>query len=161
MSVTRTCNEWPLQHETTHKTFATMKKNNQKAPVSGNYMAIDELIEQTSINRLSSKRIKQLRKQAQKEAEQLYKDQDWQIGKDMPYNDATIRLYVEKVVTWEKNYQIQDSLLDLYRSQQEHIDWLEKQLSNAKAKAKETSNDLERAYPNSESIKYELRFQIR
>ena len=106
-------------------------------------------------------RIKQLRKQAQKEAEQLYKDQDWQIGKDMPYNDATIRLYVEKVVTWEKNYQIQDSLLDLYRSQQEHIDWLEKQLSNAKAKAKETSNDLERAYPNSESIKYELRFQIR
>ena len=25
MSVTRTCNEWPLAYETTHKTFATMK----------------------------------------------------------------------------------------------------------------------------------------
>ncbi len=29
-----TCNEWPLQHETTHKTFATMKKNNVKSQVA-------------------------------------------------------------------------------------------------------------------------------
>ena len=136
--------------------MATKTKKTQVAT-----KAIDELIEVTAIERQSAKRIKELRDDAKKEAVELYKAKKWAIGKDLPLGDATIRLYYEKVYTWEKNNQIKDALMDLYRSQQEHIKWLEGQIAKTKAEAKVTSQNLERAYPDSESIKYELKFQVR
>ena len=138
-----------------------MKTNNQKALPSGSYKAIDELIEQTNLNRINAKRIKELREQSKEEAIRLYKDRQWQIGKDMPYNNVTLRLYEDMVVTWEKNYQIDDPLLDIYRTRLEHVRLLEQQLSQAKAKLKSASTDLKNAYPDSESIKYVKRLQIR
>ena len=136
--------------------MATKTKKTQVAT-----KAIDELIEVTAIERQSAKRIKELRDDAKKEAIELYKAKKWPVGKDMPLGDATIRLYQEKVCTWEKNTKIKDSLLDIYCSQLEHIKWLEEQVAKTKAEAKMTSRNLELAYPDSESIKYELKFQIR
>ena len=123
--------------------------------------AIDELIEVTAIERQSAKRIKELRETAKQEAIELYKAKKWLIGKDMPLQNGTIRLYEEKVCTWEKNTKIKDTLLDIYCSQLEHIKWLEGQIAKTRAELKMTSHNLELAYPNSDSIKYELKFQIR
>jgi hypothetical protein len=134
-----------------------MNKNNDTMACE----AIKELIEVTNRTRKDKARAAELREQAKTEALALYKAQKWEVGKDMPYEGATIRLYKEKVCQWEKNHQIKDALIDIYCSQLEHIEWLKKQVKKTEEELKMTSRNLELAYPNSESIKYELRFQIR
>ena len=62
--------------------------------------AIEELIEVTLRTRKDAKRAKELRKEAQKEALALYKAKQWEVGKDMPFGEANIRLYKEKVCHW-------------------------------------------------------------
>ena len=123
--------------------------------------AIKELIQVTLRTREDSKRVKELREQAKQEAIALYKAKNWEIGKDLPFDDVKIRLYYEKVYTWEKNHQIKDTLLECYCAQLQHIEWLKQQVKKTEAELKMTSDNLERAYPDSESIKYEMRFQIR
>ena len=123
--------------------------------------AIKELMEVTLRSRMDAKRIKELREAAKEEAVSLYKSKQWEIGKDMPFETGTIRLYKEKVCEWEKNHKIKDTLIECYRAQLAHIEWLKQQVKKTEEEAKMTSHNLELAYPNSESIKYELRFQIR
>ena len=123
--------------------------------------AIEELIEVTLRTRQDTKRAKELREQAKQEALALYKANHWEVGKDMPFCNATIRLYEEEVMTWEKNHQIKDTLIDIYCSQLEHIEWLEQQVKKSKEELKMTANNLKMAYPDSDSIKSVLRFQIR
>ena len=123
--------------------------------------AIKELVEVTMRSRKDNKRAKELREQAKKEALALYKAKNWEVGRDMPFEGATIRLYHETVYSWEKNHQIQDALIDIYCSQLEHIEWLENQVKKTREELKMTCHNLEMAYPNSESIKQELRFQVR
>ena len=123
--------------------------------------AIKELIQVTLRTREDSKRAKELREQAKQEAIALYKAKNWEIGKDLPFDDVKIRLYYEKVYTWEKNHQIKDTLLECYCAQLQHIEWLKQQVKKTEAELKMTSDNLERAYPDSESIKYEMRFLIR
>lgn len=123
--------------------------------------AIKELIQVTLRTREDSKRAKELREQAKQEAIALYKAKNWEIGKDLPFDDVKIRLYYEKVYIWEKNHQIKDTLLECYCAQLQHIEWLKQQVKKTEAELKMTSDNLERAYPDSESIKYEMRFQIR
>ena len=123
--------------------------------------AIKELMEVTLRTREDQKRAKELREQAKKEAVALYKAKQWEIGKDMPFETGTIRLYHEKVYSWEKNHQIKDALIDVYCSQLQHIEWLKQQLKKTEAELRMTSDNLEQAHPDSESIKYEPRFQIR
>ena len=134
-----------------------MAKRNEKSATA----AITELIEVTLRSRKDAKRAKELRKEAQKEALALYKAKQWEVGKDLPFGEATIRLYKEKVCKWEKNHQIKDALIDCYCAQLEHIEWLKQQVKKTEEELKMTSHNLELAYPNSESIKYELRLQIR
>jgi hypothetical protein len=123
--------------------------------------AIKELVEVTMRSRKDTKRAKELREKAKKEALRLYKAKQWEVGTDQAFEGATIRLYHERVYSWEKNHQIEDALIDIYRSQLEHIGWLENQLKRSKEELKMTCHNLEMAYPNSESIKQELRLQIR
>ena len=123
--------------------------------------AIEELIQVTLRTREDNKRAKELREQAKKEALELYKANKWEVGTDQPFCGVTIRLYQEKVCTWEKNHQIKDALIDIYCSQLEHIEWLKQQVKKSEEDLKMTSRNLELAYPNSDSIKYEPRFQIR
>ena len=123
--------------------------------------ALEELIDLTLRSREDSKRIKDLRKEAQKEAKALYQAKEWPIGKDMPVGKGTLRLYHEKVYTWEKNHQIKDALIDIYCSQKEHVEWLKQQIKKTESEMKMTCQNLELAYPDSDSIKQELRMQIR
>lgn len=123
--------------------------------------AIEELIEVTLRTRQDSKRAKELREKAKEEAIALYKAEKWEVGKDQPFGEVKIRLYYEKVCTWEKNHQIKDTLLECYCAQLEHIEWLKQQVKKTEEELKLTSANLERAYPDSDSIKYEPRLQIR
>lgn len=123
--------------------------------------AIEELIEVTLRSRQDAKRAKELRKQALEEVKALYKAKKWEVGKDLPYGDVNLRFYYEKVCTWEKNHQIKDALIDIYCSQLEHIEWLKQQVKKTEEELKMTSKNLELAYPDSDSIKYEPRMQIR
>jgi hypothetical protein len=123
--------------------------------------AIQELVELTLRSRRDSHRAKQLRTQAKMEALALYKARHWEVGKDMPFEGATLRLYYETVFTWAKNTKIKGALMDLYLAQLEHIDLLKQQLKEAEENLKNTEADLAKENPNSESIKRELRFQIR
>ena len=123
--------------------------------------AIKELMEVTLRSREDNKRIKELREKAKKEAVALYKAKQWEIGKDMPFEAGTIRLYHETVYSWEKNHQIKDTLIDCYCAQLAHIEWLEQQVKKSREELKMTCANLAMAYPNSDSIKQELRFQIR
>ena len=134
-----------------------MTTNNEKTATA----AITELIEVTMRSRKDAKRAKELRKEAQKEALALYKAKKWEVGKDMPFGEACIRLYKEKVCDWEKNHQIKDALIDCYCAQLEHIEWLKQQIKKTEEELKMTSHNLELAYPNSDSIKYVLHLQIR
>ena len=123
--------------------------------------AIEELIQVTLRTREDNKRAKELREQAKKEALELYKTNNWEVGTDQPFGGVTIRLYHEKVYTWEKNHQIKDTLIEIYCSQLEHIEWLKKQVKKTEEELKMTGRNLELAYPDSESVKLEPRFQIR
>ena len=123
--------------------------------------AIKELIKVTLRTREDNKSAKELREQAKQEAIALYKAKHWEVGTDQKFGDVTIRLYYEKVRKWEKNHQIKDTLLECYCAQLQHIEWLKQQLKKTEAELKMTSDNLEQAYPDSESIKYEPRFQIR
>ena len=123
--------------------------------------AIKELVEVTMRTRKDSARAKELRMQAKKEALALYKAKHWEVGKDMPFEGATIRLYYETVYTWAKNTKIKSALMDLYCTQLEHNEWLKTQLKESEANLKKTEHDLALENPNSESIKKELRFQVR
>ena len=123
--------------------------------------AIKELVELTLRSRKDNARAKELRTQAKKEALALYKAQHWEVGKDMPFKGATIRLYYETVYTWAKNTKIKSALMDLYCTQLEHNEWLKAQLKESEANLKKTERDLASENPNSESIKKELRFQVR
>ena len=134
-----------------------MAKKNVKSATA----AIEELIEVTLRTRQDAKRVKELRKQALQEVQELYKVKKWEVGKDMPFGEVSIRYYYEKVCTWEKNHQIKDALIDIYCSQLEHIEWLKQQVKKTEEELKMTSHNLELAYPDSDSIKYEPRMQIR
>ena len=134
-----------------------MAKKNAKSATA----AIEELIEVTLRSRLDAKRAKELRKQAMQEVMNLYKAKKWEVGKDMPFGEVSLRYYYEKVCTWEKNHQIKDALIDIYCSQLEHIEWLKQQIKKTEEELKMTSHNLELAYPDSDSIKYEPRMQIR
>jgi len=95
--------------------------------------AIKELVEVTLRTRKDSARAKELRLQAKKEALALYKAKHWEVGKDMPFEGATIRLYYETVYTWAKNTKIKSALMDLYCMQLEHNEWLKAQLKESEA----------------------------
>jgi len=123
--------------------------------------AIKELVEVTLRTRKDSKRAKELRTLAKQEALTLYKSKRWEVGKDMPFEGATIRLYYETVYTWAKNTKIKSALMDLYCTQLEHNEWLKQQLKESEANLKKTEHDLAQENPRSESIKQELRFQVR
>ena len=147
-----------LSEQTSLRERGIMKNQNQNTIACE---AIKELVEVTLRAKKDNARAKELREPAKKEALKLYKTNGWEVGKDQPFEGATIRLYYEQQCTWEKNHQIQDAMLDLYRSQLAHNAWLKQQLKKSEADLKKTSRDLVMAYPDSESIKQELRLQIR
>lgn len=70
------------------------------------------------------------------------------------YHGFKIVVRRPKSYTWEQNNQIQDSNLDFYKQLHGYYEQLKENVKEARADLKRTAEKLEKAHPDSESIKY-------
>ena len=72
----------------------------------------------------------------------------------LEYHGFKIRVQRPKSYTWEQNTQIQDPTLDYYKQLYGYYGQLQENLKEARADLKRAGEKLEKAHPDSESIKY-------
>lgn len=70
------------------------------------------------------------------------------------YHGFKIRVQRPKSYTWEQNTQIQDPNLDFYKQLHGYYQQLQENVKEARADLKRTAEKLEKAHPDSESIKF-------
>jgi hypothetical protein len=103
--------------------------------------------------------IKALRPQVEEAVRELMRQQ----GKPKHWT-GTIEYHGFKIVvsrpksyTWEQNTQIQDANLDFYKQLHGYYEQLQQNVKEARADLKRAAEKLEKAHPDSESIKYGFR----
>ena len=120
------------------------------------YEVIDQMFAAVLSANESEATIKALRPQVEKAVQALIEEQG--LPKDftgiLPYNGFKIRVQRPKSYTWEKNTQIQDANLDFYKQLHGYYEQLQDNVKEARADLKRTAEKLEKAHPDSESIKY-------
>ena len=149
MSVNRTCNEWPLAYETTHKTIRIMATKN-------NYEVIDQFFAAVLSQNESEATIKALRPQVEKAVQALIEE------RGLPKNyTGTLDYHGFKIVvrrptsyTWEKNNQITGPEIDFYKQLHGYYEQLQDNVKEARADLKRAAEKLAKAHPDSESIKH-------
>ena len=148
MSVTRTCNEWPLAYETEHKTFATMK--------TIDFSVIDQMFSAVLSQNESKERIDALRPQVEEAVRELIRQRGLPrtFTGIIEYNGINIRVQRPTSYTWEQNTQIQDANLDYYKSLHGMYEQLQADVKEARADLKRIAEKLAKDHPDSESIKY-------
>ena len=121
-----------------------------------NLEVIDQMYAaQMSMNE-SEETIKALRPQVEEAVQELLRQQ----GKPknwtgiMEYHGFKIRVQRPKSYTWELNNSLDDPQLDYYKQLHGYYTQLQSQVKEARADLKRTAERLEKAHPNSESIKY-------
>ena len=72
----------------------------------------------------------------------------------LEYHGFKIRVQRPKSYTWEQNNQIQDPTLDYYKQLHCYYAQLQENVKEARADLKRAGEKLEKAHPDSESIKY-------
>ena len=72
----------------------------------------------------------------------------------IPYNGFNIRVQRPKSYTWEKNNQIQGPEIEFYKQLHGYYEQLQDNVKEARADLKRAAEKLEKAHPDSESIKY-------
>ena len=70
------------------------------------------------------------------------------------YHGFKIRVQRPTSYTWEQNTQIQDPNLDFYKQLHGYYQQLQENVKEARADLKRTAEKLEKAHPDSESIKF-------
>ena len=121
--------------------------------------AIDQFFAaQLSANE-SEATIKALRPQVEEAVRELMRQQ----GKPkhwtgtLEYHGFKIVVSRPKTFTWEQNTQIQDANLDFYKQLHGYYEQLQQNVKEARADLKRAAEKLEKAHPDSESIKYGFR----
>jgi len=103
--------------------------------------------------------IKALRPQAEEAVRELMRQQgkpkNWTGTLD--YHGFKIVVSRPKTFTWELNNQLQDANLDYYKQQHALYEQLNGDLKELRADMKRTAEKLEKAHPDSESIKQGFR----
>ena len=74
----------------------------------------------------------------------------------LEYNGFKIRVQRPKSYTWEKNTQIQGPEMDFYKQLHGYYEQLQDSVKEARADLKRAAEKLEKAHPDSESIKFGL-----
>ena len=107
----------------------------------------------------SEETIKTLRPKAEEAVKELMRQQNKPKGwtGTIEYHGIKIVVSRPKSCTWEQNNQIQDANLDFYKQQHALYEQLSDDLKELRADMKRTSAKLEKAHPDSESIKYGFR----
>ena len=146
--MTRTCNEWPLASKPEHKTIRIMK--------TINFEVIDQMFAAVLSQNENEATIKALRPQVEEAVQALIEERG--LPKNytgtLEYHGFKIRVQRPKSYTWEKNNSIQDSNLDFYKQLHGYYEQLQDNVKEARADLKRAAEKLEKAHPDSESIKY-------
>ena len=124
--------------------------------IENKYEVIDRMFAEVLSANESEATIKALRPQVEKAVQALIEERG--LPKDftgiLPYNGFKIRVQRPKSYTWEKNTQIQDANLDFYKQLHGYYEQLQDNVKEARADLKRAAEKLEKAHPDSESIKY-------
>ena len=124
--------------------------------IENKYEVIDRMFAAVLSANESEATIKALRPQVEKAVQALIEEQG--LPKDftgiLPYNGFKIRVQRPKSYTWEKNTQIQDANLDFYKQLHGYYEQLQDNVKEARADLKRAAEKLEKAHPDSQSIKY-------
>ena len=123
-----------------------------------NYEVIDQMFAaQLSANE-SEATIKALRPQVEEAVQAMIVEQG--LPKNftgiIPYHGFKIRVQRPKTCTWHLNNQITGPDIEFYKKLHGYYEQLQDDLKEARADLKRTSEKLEKAHPDSESIKYGL-----
>ena len=113
---------------------------------------------QMSMNE-SEATIKALRPQAEAAVQELMRQRGLPktFTGTIEYNGFKIVVSRPKTFTWELNNQIQDANLDYYKQQHALFEQLNSDIKDLRADMKRTAEKLEKAHPESESIKHGFR----
>ena len=124
--------------------------------IENKYEVIDRMFAAVLSANESEATIKALRPQVEKAVQALIEEQG--LPKDftgvLEYHGFKIRVQRPKSYTWEKNTQIQDANLDFYKQLHGYYEQLQDNVKEARADLKRAAEKLEKAHPDSESIKY-------
>ena len=124
--------------------------------IENKYEVIDRMFAAVLSANESEATIKALRPQVEKAVQVLIEERG--LPKDftgiLQYNGFKIRVQRPKSYTWEKNTQIQDANLDFYKQLHGYYEQLQDNVKEARADLKRAAEKLEKAHPDSESIKY-------
>ena len=119
------------------------------------YEVIDQMFSAVLSQNESEATIKALRPQVEQAVQALIEERG--LPKNftgvIPYNGFNIRVQRPKSYTWEKNTQIQDANLDFYKQLHGYYEQLQDNVKEARADLKRAAEKLEKAHPDSESIK--------
>ena len=130
------------------KFFAIMAKNK--------YQVIDQMFAAVLSANESEATIKALRPQVEEAVQALIEERG--LPKNftgiLEYNGFKIRVQRPKTYTWEKNNSLQDANLDFYKQLHGYYEQLQDNVKEARADLKRAAEKLEKAHPDSESIKY-------
>ena len=124
--------------------------------IENKYEVIDQMFAAVLSANESEATIKGLRPQVEKAVQALIEERG--LPKDftgiLQYNGFKIRVQRPKSYTWEKNTQIQDANLDFYKQLHGYYENLQDNVKEARADLKRAAEKLEKAHPDSESIKH-------
>ena len=120
------------------------------------YEVIDQMFAAVLSANESEATIKALRPQVEEAVKALIEERG--LPKNytgiLPYNGFNIRVQRPKSYTWEKNNQIQGHEIEFYMQLHGYYEQLQDNVKEARADLKRTAEKLEKAHPDSESIKY-------
>lgn len=124
-----------------------------------NFEVIDQMYSaQMSMNE-SEEQIAALRPQVEEAVQALIVERG--LGKrwtgTLEYHGFKIIVSRPKTHTWHKNTQLNDPTLDYYKQLYKYHEQLQEQTKEARADLKRAADKLDKAYPDSESIKYGFR----
>ena len=120
------------------------------------YEVIDQMFAAVLSANESEATIKALRPQVEEAVKALIEERG--LPKNftgiLPYHGFNIRVQRPKSYTWEKNNQIQGQEIDFYKELHGYYEQLQDNVKEARADLKRAAEKLEKAHPDSESIKY-------
>ena len=141
--------ERPFVTKAKHKTFKIMEKQI-------NLEVIDQMFSAVLSANENEATIKALRPQVEEAVQELIRQRGLprNYTGTLEYHGFKIRVQRPKSYTWEQNNQLEDPTLDYYKQLHGYYLQLQENVKEARADLKRFGEKLEKAHPDSESIKY-------
>ena len=131
----------------------------RSAQTNSNYEVIDQFFAAQIAANQNEETLKALRPQVEEAVKALIAEQGLPrtFTGTIEYHGMKIVVSRPKTVTWEQNNQIKDENLDYYKRLHTCYEQLQDDIKSLRKDLKHTSEKLEKAHPDSESIKHGFR----